>query len=384
MADGSTRETTSILTFNEDDGPSPGMKKLPMRMIPFQRQFGVELELSTMESYDTATIATIVNSRLEKIGLVVVVVDSYLESKRMRVPSNTWRLVPDLSISCNRNFPNCTKFELVSPILRGGNGLHQLDLVLRAFNDDDDMNLIVNKSMGLHVHIDVSALSVPQLIRVCQNFCKYEDVMDALVPQSRRTGSVESNTYFRSNRLAVGCNSHDLHRRLENCGCHRTVADLMNPSFGQDQDRWSRYYKLNLQNLTTGQRNTIEFRQHSATYEFPKIAAWVRFIHNFVNNSTAMTESPIPFRDRRRPSSSSSNGRTAIQNEFDSTHFQRLRRLTFEFDDLFQNLIKDNALKLYYQKRMWSFEVDRLKAEARGSHGVNNNTNNNSCCDNCG
>lgn len=358
-----------------------------MRRIPPDQRFGVELELTSTEKYDTATVAETVNGLLVKAGMRVVVVDSHWEAKKGgAVPPHVWRLVPDGSIACHRTEPNCNRFELVSPILKGGRGLHHLDLVLRAFVD---LPLKVNKSMGFHVHVDVAGLSVPQLARVCQNFCRYEDAMDALVPPSRRTGAPESDAYFRSNRRSMGQKWRHLqthrarHDALGRAGTHphvATLADLMNP----DGDR-RRHYKLNLQNLVTGRQTTVEFRQHSATFNFAKVSAWVRFCVNFVRNSAqAATEPPRqPLRDRP-PGHIHGGGDDRDHGDGDDA--RRMGRLTREFDGLFQNLIKDRALTLYYQRRMRELELKRILADTADRHDgqLLHGREDGPCCNGCG
>ncbi len=47
------------------------------------------------------------------------------------------------------------------------------------------------------------------------------------------------------------------------------LYEVMNPS----KDR---YFKMNLQNIASGRQPTIEFRQHSGTLEYEKIASWIR------------------------------------------------------------------------------------------------------------
>jgi len=233
-------------------------------------------------------------------------------------------MVPDSSIVCNRSSPNCNTFELVSPILSGGSGLNQAGQVLDALKD---INLQTNKSMGFHVHVDVSTLSLAQLIKVCQNCIKYEAVIDALVPPSRRTGSPECDEYFQSNRDAMheaGFYTNKMrHQALEYCTSVKSLAKMMNPN--------GRYHKVNLQNLVTGRQPTIEFRQHSATSNSRKVNSWVRFCIALVNNSAKLAP-PKPL----RPS----------------------RDLDFCFDALFQYVIKDRALREYYRGRRDDLEIE--------------------------
>ena len=94
--------------------------------------------------------------------------------------------------------------------------------------------------------------------------------MDSSMPPSRRNGSQECESYFRSNRGSVlGNTNRERHDSLANCGRIEALAQQMN--------EYGRYYKLNLENLVTRRQSTLEFRQHSATLDYEKIGARVRF-----------------------------------------------------------------------------------------------------------
>lgn len=56
----------------------------------------------------------------------------------------------DSSIVCNPRMPSCYKAELVSPVLRGTQGLDSLYTVLEAVKGHRPS---VNKTKGLHVHV---------------------------------------------------------------------------------------------------------------------------------------------------------------------------------------------------------------------------------------
>lgn len=240
-----------------------------------------------------------------------------------RSVSNQWKIVPDSSIVCNRSQPDCNKFELVSPPLSGGQGLSRVSRVLKKMASIQP-SLKVNKSMGFHVHFDVSTLTTAQLIKVCQQFVKYEEVIDSFMPLSRRTGSAESDRYFQSNRASVArrtrygvlATNRQVHDALSNCRDKITLAQMMNNT--------GRYYKLNMQNLVTRRQTTIEFRQHSGTMSYEKVAAWIRFCAAFCINS-ARLRAPTPFKE--------------------NTRFEK------KFDGLFQFVIKDRALRDFYRKR---------------------------------
>jgi Putative amidoligase enzyme len=307
------------------------IKPLPLMKVDPTQKFGIELEL-TSPALDISVeqIASNLTSRLKGRFGRIVVIQSYAEGHGT---ANVWKMVPDGSIVCSRDAPSCTKFELVSPVLEGGSGLNQASQVLDGLNKT---SLQINKSMGFHVHVDVSKLSVQDLIKVCQNCIKYEDVIDALVPPSRRTGSLECDKYFKSNREAlrnVGYTSNrERHNALGRCTTTNQLAELMNPN-------GSRYHKVNLQNLITGRQPTIEFRQHSATANAKKVNNWVRFCITLVTNSAHLA-SPSPFREGK---------------DIDA-----------QFEALFQFVVKDRALREYYRGRRKDLKYEE-----------------DSCCQNC-
>ncbi|CAB9511411.1 Putative amidoligase enzyme [Seminavis robusta] len=303
--------------------------------------FGVELELSDGNGASRGAIANVIQRRT---ATEVAVVRSYEEAHK---PVPTWKLVRDGSIACNRNAPACSKFELVSPILLGEEGLEECYNVLKALSASKSVSISVNKSMGFHVHVSVAGYKLPKLKKICQNFVKYEDGIDALMAPSRRTRGSASNSYCMSCKASIRNPCGTLaqlnggrHRAIESCTTVEQLCEKMNPE--------GRYYKLNLQNLVTKRQATIEFRQHAATSNSMKVIAWVRFCVAFVRNS-ARGEIPVY---RRK--------------DFGADE---------QFDELFQAVIKDPVLEEHFLSRRE--ELGRRKSGSRRPGQIE------SCCSGC-
>jgi hypothetical protein len=304
-------------------------RKIGVRKLPPGQRFGIELELSSMENLDQ--IASVLNQRIRQTTFHVI--NNYGKGKHTM---EEWKLVPDRSIVCSNSQPNCNTFELVSPILTGGSGLNQVYRIIDTLKKNAEIT--VNKSMGFHVHVDVSSLSIEQLVKVCQNFIKYEDAIDSFLPPSRRTGSSESDSYFKSNRDAISFSSsnsnRERHQALAKCQDVHALASMMNPE--------GRYFKLNLQNLVQGRQSTLEFRQHSATTDYPKVSAWVRFCVALVQHS-AYVASP--------------------------TSFKPGRSLDYQFDAMFHYVVKDRALRDFYRVRAAELRAGQPSCCSGCAHG---------------
>jgi len=163
-------------------------------------------------------------------------------------------------------------------------------------------------------------------------FCQIRRCNRHFMPPSRRTGSSESDQYFKSNRAAVGdktVSNLTRNRTLSACGTTSELCRVMNPS--------GRYYKLNLQNLASGRQPTIEFRQHSGTSNFEKISTWVRFCMAIVTNSSQFKE----------PSA-----------------LKKSRTLDEQLEMLFEYVIKDRALRDTFRLRQTAVLGDNSEAEA--------------------
>ena len=298
----------------------------PRRMeIRHHTQFGMELEMSVSGHLSRDTIA----KALSHDGIVFENVDSnWSDVKRT---SQNWKLVDDGSLICNPSQPNCNKFELVSPVLQSEAGLRIVSKVLQRLSN---VGVTVNRSMGFHVHFDVGKYSIYDVIKICQLFVKYEKAMDSMLPFSRRTGSANSDKFFNSNmKLAMevlGKNEEGVLAALGSCKNYHDIAEVMNPSKSTLQDR--RYFKLNLQNLITERQCTIEFRQHSATADYDKVDAWVRFIIRFCVNAASL-DKPTSFDDAPR-------------------------NVDEQFEHLFKNIIRDSVLHSHYRERRHLLSVN--------------------------
>lgn len=212
------------------------------RLTQFNSKFGVEIEAYGVDRN------TVIN-RLTQAGLTV---DSTFR-RQQQVP-NSWKVVGDSSVT--GDYP----FEIVSPILKGQEGLNQLKTACLALSG---LNVKINKSCGLHVHFDASTIGGAQLQNLLINYIRYEPIIDSLMAPSRRANN---NTYCKS---LISHESNIL--TLE-----PTKANLTNAIS-------NRYYKVNLQSLA--RHGSIEFRQHAGTVNYTKIENWILFLHNLIHYS---------------------------------------------------------------------------------------------------
>jgi hypothetical protein len=204
-------------------------------------KYGIEIEcLNPMTRSEVATI-------LASQGLPVV-----YESYNHNVSSH-WKIVQDGSVSDS----DLNGMEIVSPILDTENESDTL-MVRKVCRALQKLGGKVNRTCGLHVHVDAAHLSGEQVRNVWERYRDLETEIDAFMPSNRRA-NVSSYTMTLRNKVVHGATKADLATSLD------------------------RYYKVNLQSLT--RYGTIEFRQHNGTIDAEKILNWVSFCTQFVQAS---------------------------------------------------------------------------------------------------
>lgn len=194
------------------------------------RTYGIEIEAYNIDRH-------ILAQAMNEAGIETVV-EGY-----NHVTRNHWKIVTDASLQGNKTF------EIVSPILRGENGLDQIRTVCRVLNEK---NAKVNRSCGLHVHHDAHDFKARNFENLFILYRRAEKTIDSFMPISRRGNN---------NRFCRSIKDHD--------GTRRLFAD--------------RYYKLNLSSFH--RHGTVEFRQHSGTVEAEKIINWVILTQKMVEHS---------------------------------------------------------------------------------------------------
>ena len=100
---------------------------------------------------------------------------TYYSDKR-----NRWRLKDDTSIRSESGYGY--GMELVTPILKGEDDMQKLRMIL----DVCDIYGKVNRSCGVHVHVDITGEQELPLRKMMKFFAKYEKAIGKLLPTSRR------------------------------------------------------------------------------------------------------------------------------------------------------------------------------------------------------
>jgi hypothetical protein len=221
------------------------------------RTFGIEIEAFgiTKQAAETALRNAGIDARIE----------GYNHEAR-----GHWKIVSDASVPDG--------FEVVSPVLKGEQGLSTAKAVLDALNA---AGARVDKRTGLHAHFGAADLSAAEIATVVRRYAKFEDDIDAWMAPSRRGNA---NRFCRSVRAFL--ESGSVMQKLAS----RSTAEACD-ALG------TRYAKVNLE--AWRRHRTIEFRQHGGTVEAEKALAWIRFGLGFIEESRRVaagtnTEALIP------------------------------------------------------------------------------------------
>lgn len=164
-----------------------------------------------------------------------------------------------------------TGLEIVSPPLTEGDpvGIEQIEKVCRVL---EDLGATVNKSCGLHVHVGVNTLPFPAIRKLVLLYSNFEEVIDGLVPLSRRANA---------NSYAQSIKSFDF-GVINRARTVDTIRQAIN--YG------GRYSKVNLNSFV--KYGTIEFRQHSGTVKAEKIIKWAGLCMGLVSAAARTADEP--------------------------------------------------------------------------------------------
>ncbi len=154
--------------------------------------------------------------------------------------------------------------EFVSPVLRGQDGLAQVEKVCRALQA---LGAKVNKRCGFHVHVGARDRDVMFFRRLLVGYSVNEAVLDSMMPASRRGNANQYCKPIRADGLAGYDDRDHLLRRQSD-----------------------RFVKLNVASYY--RHGTVEFRQHAGTVEADKATYWVKFCLRFVALAVSTNEMP--------------------------------------------------------------------------------------------
>tara|TARA_R110000765_G_scaffold46896_5_gene96590 strand:+ start:2897 stop:3904 length:1008 start_codon:yes stop_codon:yes gene_type:complete len=214
------------------------------------RGFGIEIEFLGVQR-------SVVSAALNAAGI-----DCFVEGYN-HYTRDYWKVVSDASIGHGNG-----SGEVVSPILKGEAGIAALKKVCDALATIDGLH--VNRSCGLHVHLDSRDMTIGQIGNVFERYASFEDSIDNIMPRSRRGDS----RWARS----LSSSLPSVKRAVSGATEKRDLGNAL-----------GRYYKVNLTNIA--ERGSIEFRQHSGTTDFVKISKWLTFLMQFVETSIRLQDS---------------------------------------------------------------------------------------------
>lgn len=232
---------------------------LEVTKFDLERTYGVEIEAYGRNRHDVAAALMVagIQARVESYNHD----DNVRDARGNLVPKTWWRLVTDGSVT------GTDAFELVSPALKGEDGLRQIRTACEVLQR---LGVKVNKSCGFHVHHAAQDYdNVTYFKNVVKLYARMEAWLDQAMAPSRRGNtnqfckSVCAKMTMPAGRGLTGQQALDQCQRPEDVNNWMRLGDLYDP----------RYNKVNLSSWW--RHGTIEFRQHAGTIDAEKIVNWV-------------------------------------------------------------------------------------------------------------
>lgn len=187
---------------------------------------------------------------------IISSVGSYHAGRQIPDLPAGWNAQSDSSIRVGT--PGHTGVEVVSPILKGADGLSQIVFVLNWLNEKGAK---VNSSTGLHVHVGFRGTE-KEMAAIVSCVAQHEKALFASTGTKSRErghycGSIQNDFNYRE-RFADG---------------------------ERDTRITQRYHVLNLQNVLGGGKPTIEFRVFAGSLNVVKVLNYVRVCLALVERS---------------------------------------------------------------------------------------------------
>jgi hypothetical protein len=176
-----------------------------------------------------------------------------------------WKAERDSSIHADTGFMAA---EIVSPVLKGADGLRQLKAVCDWLNS---VGAKVNRSTGFHVHVGFNARDLRSLRKLVCLVANFEKALFAA------TGT---------------------HSREEGCYCrgiqedHDFVTAFWATCVARPELCRDRYHVLNIANLLRHGKPTVEFRVFAGTTNAVKAIGYVRLCLAIVEKALSMRKLP--------------------------------------------------------------------------------------------
>lgn len=193
-----------------------------------------------------------------------LVVGGYHNGRQIPNMPTGWQAQSDSSLTYLSGY---TAIEVVSPVLRGIDGLQQVEQVCATLRL---MGAITKRSCGFHVHVGWTG-DLQALQRLASLTANHEDALFAITGTRSRLDS-------RFCKPIKACNS------MKNLGtANRPTRTILNGCC-------DRYQVLNLVNLIYNSRPTVEFRVFAGTVSAVKMIAYIQVCLGLVQKAQESTK----------------------------------------------------------------------------------------------